>query len=69
MAKMSDFELLKALQKELVETLEERKRIGVYVPRSCSKAKIRRLRLQIQEVTVRIENKCRGWKNGREGWE
>lgn len=70
MAKISDFELLKLLQSELVKTLEERKKSGQWICRSFCKAKIRRLRLQIQEVMLRIEQKCEGWyKDGKEDWE
>lgn len=70
MAKMSDFELLKALQSELIKTLEERKKADRWFPRSCCKAKIRRLRLQIQDVMFRIEQKCESYyKDGKEDWE
>lgn len=71
MAKISDFELLKALHSELVKTLEERKKINTLIPRSCCKAKIRRLRLQIHDVMFRIEQKCEGnFKCGdKEAWE
>lgn len=67
---MSDFELLKSLQNELIETLKERKKHSPYIPRTCCKAKIHRLRLQIQEVMLRIENKCDGYmKYDKEKWE
>jgi hypothetical protein len=67
---MSDFELLKSLQNELIETLEDRKTVEQWIPRTCCKAKIRRLRLQIQEVMLRIENKCEGCiKYDKENWE
>ncbi len=70
MARISDFELLKSLQNELIETLEERKKTDTYFSRSCCKAKIRRLRLQIQDVMFRIERKCETYyKNGKEDWE
>ena len=70
MAKMSDFELLGALQSELIKTLEERKKVEKWFPRSCCKAKIRRLRLQIQDVMFRIEQKCDSYyKDGKEDWE
>ena len=68
---MSDFELLKTLQSELISILEERKKAKKWIPRTCCRAKIHRLRLQIQEVMLRIERKCEGnfkrveW----EGWE
>lgn len=54
---MSDFEMLKTLQQELVTTLEARK-VSEYVTHNVSRAKIRRLRLQISEVMLRIERKC-----------
>lgn len=67
---MSDFELLKALQNELIETLKERKKVEKYFPRTCCKAKIHRLRIQIQEVMLRIESKCEGfYKYEKEKWE
>ena len=69
MVKISDFELLKALQNELIKTLEERKKFIKWFPRSCCKAKIRRLRLQIQDVMFRIEQKCGSCKDGKEDWE
>ena len=70
MAKISDFELLKLLQSELVEILIERKNTEKWFARSCCKAKIHRLRLQIQEVMLRIENKCDTYyKKGKEEWE
>ena len=67
---MTDFELLKCLQSKLIETLEQRKTVEKWIPITCSKAKIRRLRLQIQEVMLRIEMKCEGSiKYKKEGWE
>ena len=67
MAKTSDFELLRALQSELIKTLEERKKADRWFPRSCCKAKIRRLRLLIQDVMFRIEQKCESYyKDGKE---
>lgn len=70
---MSDFELLKALQSELINTLEERKKLGPNnrIPRTCCKDKIRRLRLQIQEVMLRIEQKCESpyYRKDKEDWE
>lgn len=68
---MSDFELLKTLQKELIDTLKERKRTKCWIPRSCCKAKIHRLRLQIQEVMLRIERKCKTYykSEDKETWE
>lgn len=68
---MSDFELLKSLQKELIDTLKERRSIKKWFPHSCCKAKIHRLRLQIQEVMLRIEKKCDTYykSNEKEAWE
>ena len=70
MKKTSDFELLIALQNELINILEGRKNSNEWISRCYCKAKIRRLRLQIQEVMLRIENKCTSWyKKEKEGWE
>ena len=67
---MSDFDLLKCLQKELVEVLTQRKGTNKWIPNSCCRAKIHRLRLEIQEVMLRIERKCySGYKDGKEDWE
>ncbi len=57
---MDDFTLLKALQKELIDTLDQRKKVVHWCAREVSVAKIRRLRLQIQEVMRRIEKQCCG---------
>ncbi len=66
---MSDFELLKALQTELVETLENRKNTE-YITHEMSKAKVNRLRLSLNEVMLRIERKCVSfYKNEPEAWE
>ncbi len=70
MAKISDFDMLQILQSELVKVLNERKSVEKWFPRSCCKAKVHRLRMQIQEVMVRIESKCETYyKNGKEDWE
>lgn len=72
MKKTSDFELLIALQNELINILEERKSSKKWISKCCCKAKIRRLRLQIQEIMFRIENKCTALyknENEKEGWE
>lgn len=59
---MDDFTLLKALQAELIATLEKRRN-----PAECTShrelgiAKIHRLRIQIQEIMLRIERKCDGY--------
>ena len=66
---MSDFDFLKVLQHELITTLENRKEVRV-ISRDVSKAKIHRLRLQIQEVMLRIEKACYStYKNRPEAWE
>lgn len=66
---MSDFELLKALHNELVETLEKRKNSKT-ITRENSKAKINRLRISINEVMLRIERKCTSfYRYEQEGWE
>lgn len=67
---MSEFELLKALQNELIRTLEERSKTKDYEnPRSVCKTKIRRLRLQIQEVMLSIEKQCNNaYKLSEEAW-
>lgn len=54
---MSDFELLKALQNKLVETLEKRKNSKT-ITHENGKAKVNRLRLSINEGMLRIERKC-----------
>lgn len=68
---MSDFEILKALQSEFIFTLEERKKVKRWIPRTCCRAKIHRIRLRIQEVMLRIEHKCEGGFKRAEGesWE
>lgn len=66
---MSEFELLKTLQKELIEVLEERSKTKDYAPsRRICKAKIRRLRLQIQDVMMSIENQCSWCTPSEETW-
>ena len=67
---MSDFDLLLALQKELTDTLKARARlVSVWIPCNLSKAKIRRRRLQIQEVMLRIERACEGsYISNKEAW-
>lgn len=66
---MSDFDLLKALQQELVTTLEKRSR-AKYIGHDVSKAKINRLRLQLNEVMLRVERACNSYYNKQtEAWE
>ena len=65
---MSDFEMLKTLQQELVTTLEARK-VSEHVTHNVCRAKIRRLRLLISEVMLRIERKCTSYIiMEKEGW-
>ena len=53
---MTDFSLLIRLQKEFVELLHKRSYLsGEFVSRELSYAKLRRLRLQIQELMLKIE--------------
>ena len=68
--KISDFELLKHLQQELINTLQLRKD-SKYISKKCCKAKIHRLRLEIQEVMLRIEQGCTGWwyHKAEDEWE
>jgi hypothetical protein len=58
--KRSDFQLLKGLQQELIDTLQLRKD-STCVNNKCCKARIRRLRLEIQELMLRIEQGCDTW--------
>lgn len=66
---MDDLDLLKSLQQELILTLEARADIRGWIPRRLCTAKIRRLRLQIQEVMLRIERTCAAsYIDGPEPW-
>lgn len=67
---MNDFELLQLLQKELISVLAKRKNAqNDFVTRDISKEKIHRLRLQIQEVMLRIERSCTStFKVEKEAW-
>lgn len=66
---MSDFDLLKTLQQELITTLESRRK-AEYLTHDVCKAKINRLRLQINEVMLRIERACDSYCVKRpEAWE
>ena len=56
---MDDFNLLIRLQNEFIDLLQKRSYLsGEFVPRELSKAKIRRLRLQINEIMLKIEREC-----------
>lgn len=64
------FDLLVALQAELTFVLESRKEVTGYIPPSCSRERVRRLRLEIAAVMLRIERDCiTGYKNRKEHWE
>lgn len=65
---MSDLELLKRLQQELISVLELRKRSSSYYDKYGTKARIRRLRIEISKLMLEIERKC-DYCNGKEGWE
>nr|DAD78981.1 MAG TPA: hypothetical protein [Siphoviridae sp. ctv4j104] len=65
---MSDFERLNCLQEELNAVLNERMNIKGYIPKTCCKAKIHRLRLELNEVMLRIEHACNGYYKTKETW-
>lgn len=65
---MSDFERLNCLQEELNSALNERMNIKGYIPKTCCKAKIHRLRLELNEVMLRIERACDGYYKTKEIW-
>lgn len=65
---MSDFELLQRLQRDLIEVLRDRKAHDSYYGKHGTKARIRRLRLEITRLMLEIERKC-NFQNGKEGWE
>lgn len=52
---MSDFELLKRYQKEIVKVLEERKKYSAYDCSWGNKARYTRLRIEIQKLMLEIE--------------
>lgn len=67
---MNDFVLLQQLQEDLISTLEKRKNAqGDWITRDISRTRINRLRLQIQEVMLRIERSCTSCVTiGKEDW-
>lgn len=66
---MSKLEALTYLQTELQRTLQERKK-AKYITKEICTAKIRRLRLQIQELMIQIERECKSiWTKEPEEWE
>ncbi len=52
---MSDFELLKRYQKEIVELLNDRKKNGAFGCTWGNKARYTRLRIEIQKLMLEIE--------------
>lgn len=65
---MSDFERLNCLQEELNAVLNERMNFKGYIPKTCCKSKINRLRLELNEVMLRIERACCGNYKNKETW-
>lgn len=64
---MGDLELLKRLQRELVEILEFRANCTDYYGKYGTKARIHRLRLEINRLMLRIENLCVA--SGADKWD
>lgn len=69
---MSDFDYLKRLMKEYTRALELRKQAikkGAYfAEKPYQKAKLHRLRMEIQECMLLIERKCGGTLLAEEDW-
>lgn len=69
---MSDFDYLKRLMKEYTTALELRrqaiKKGAYYAEKSYQKAKLHRLRIEIQECMLRIERNCGGFRISDEEW-
>lgn len=69
---MSDFNYLKRLLKEYTHALELRKQAkqsgAYYAEKPYNKAKLHRLRMEIQECMLRIERKCSGCGVCAEDW-
>lgn len=63
---MSDFDYLKRLLKEYTHVLELRrqaiKKGAHYAEKPYKKAKLHRLRIEIQECMLRIERNCGGFR-------
>lgn len=69
---MSDFEYLQQLQIRMVRLLTNRRNCDRDFPRTCSKASFHRLRLEIQNLMLKIENSMEAYGrygNKREDWE
>lgn len=68
---MTKLDLLKVLQKEFVGVLENRAKLTHIdsTPRNAGKTKLKRLRLQIQELMLEIERSCDFAKYNIEEWE
>ena len=69
---MSDFDYLKRLMKEYTTALELRRRAikkgAHYAEKPYQKAKLHRLRIEIQECMLRIERNCGGFCISDEEW-
>ncbi len=69
---MSDFDYLKRLLKEYTHALELRKQAikkgAYYAEKPYQKAKLHRLRIEIQECMLLIERKCGGSLVSDEDW-
>lgn len=69
---MSDFDYLKHLMKEYTRALELRKQAikkgAYYAEKPYQKAKLHRLRIEIQECMLEIERKCGGSLASDEDW-
>ena len=69
---MSDFNYLKHLMKEYMTALELRrqaiKKGAYYAEKPYQKAKLHRLRIEIQECMLEIERKCGGSLASDEDW-
>lgn len=64
---MSDSELLERLQHELIDTLEIRRANPDYYGKYGTKARIRRLRLEIGRLMLMIEKGC--VDSGKDKWD
>ena len=69
---MSDFDYLKRLLKEYTTALELRKQAikkgAYYAEKPYKKARLHRLRIEIQECMLRIERNCCGSCISGEDW-
>lgn len=64
---MNDLELLEWLLHELIDTLEIRRANPDYYGKYGTKARIRRLRLEIGRLMLRIEKGC--VDSGKDKWD